>query len=75
MTRLLFLTSALLFVLTGLFLLWDHHTMQERSQNDRLTQLEIQMKMKMRPIIQVNRATIYNTDGEIVVEERREEKP
>ena len=68
MTRLLLIVSAFFFLSTGAFLLWDHYTTLERSQNDRLTLLEMQMKIKMRPIIQVNQATIYNADGEVVVE-------
>ena len=47
---------------------WDEKTMSSDSVNDRIALLERQMKDKVRPIIQISRATVYNTDGEIVIE-------
>ena len=48
---------------------WDEKTMSGDSVNARIALLEDQMKEKIRPVIQINRATVYNTDGEIVIEE------
>ena len=36
--------------------------------NERIALLEKQMQDKIRPVIQINRATVYNSDGEIVIE-------
>ena len=47
---------------------WDERTMSSDSVNDRIALLEKQIQDKIRPIIQINRATVYNTDGEIVIE-------
>ena len=48
--------------------IWDEKTMSGDSVNDRIALLERQMQDKIRPVIQINRATVYNTDGEIVIE-------
>ena len=47
---------------------WDERTMSSESVNDRIALLEEQMKEKTRPVIQINRGTVYNTDGEVVIE-------
>ena len=47
---------------------WDERTMSAESVNDRIALLEKQIKDKIRPVIQINRGTVYNTDGEIVIE-------
>ncbi len=40
----------------------------DRSVNDRLLLLEKQSEERATPRIQIQRATVYNTDGEIVIE-------
>ncbi len=40
----------------------------DRSMNDRLLLLEKQSEERATPRIQIQRATVYNTDGEIVIE-------
>jgi len=40
------------------------------SREARITLLEQKMREKTRPVINVQRATIYNTDGEIVIEDK-----
>jgi len=47
---------------------WDERDMSNKSVNERIALLEKQMKDKIRPVIQINRGTVYNTDGEIVIE-------
>ena len=47
---------------------WDERDMSNKSVNERIAFLEEQMKEKIRPVIQINRGTVYNTDGEIVIE-------
>ena len=47
---------------------WDWRIGVDDSVNDRIALLEKQMKDKIRPVIQINRGTVYNTDGEIVIE-------
>ena len=59
-----FLAAALLYA----GMVWDEKTMSDDSVNDRIALLEKQMRDKIRPVIQINRATVYNTDGEIVIE-------
>lgn len=39
-----------------------------RQLENTVTVLEEHLKQRIRPIIQVQRATIYNTDGEVVVQ-------
>ena len=48
--------------------IWDEKSMVNGSVNDRIALLEKQMKDKVRPVIQINLATVYNTDGEIAIE-------
>ena len=52
----------------------DQTKMCNESIEARIELLERQMESKIRPIIQINRATVYNTDGEIVVETPEIEK-
>ena len=61
----MFLVAALLYAGA----IWDERTMSADSVNERVALLEKQMKDKIRPVIQINRGTVYNTDGEIVIEE------
>lgn len=37
------------------------------SREERIALLEKQMKEKTRPVIHIERATIYNTDGEVII--------
>ena len=55
-------------------IIWDKKAAQRQSIEDRIEWLEEKMIERVKPIIQVNRATIYNTDGEIVLETLREKK-
>ena len=68
-----FFYAGVIFMGLALFLvwaviLWDWRTGTDGSVNDRIALLERQMKEQIRPVIQINRATVYNTDGEIVIE-------
>lgn len=47
---------------------WDERSMATGAVDARIALLEKQMQDKIRPVIQINRATVYNTDGEIVIE-------
>ena len=49
-------------------IVWDEMTMSGDSVDARIALLEEQMKEKSRPVIRINRGTVYNTDGEIVIE-------
>ena len=64
MILIVFMVAAFLYAGT----VWDERTMSGDSVNARIALLEKQMKDKVRPVIQINRATVYNTDGEIVIE-------
>jgi len=57
-----------LMVLSLLFIL-DTNVSTNAALRERVTWLEDKMIERVKPIIQINRATIYNTEGEIVVEE------
>ena len=61
------LALSCLIVICLLFIL-DTTVATSQSLGSRVTWLEDQMIKHTKPIIQVNRATIYNTEGEIVVE-------
>jgi len=62
---LIYMAAVTLFILVAV---WDWRTGTDDSLNARIALLEKQMKDKIRPVIQINRATVYNTDGEIVIE-------
>ena len=62
----IFLGFALILALAAI--LWDWRVGVDDAVDDRITLLEKQIKDKVRPVIQINRATVYNTDGEIVIE-------
>ncbi len=62
----IFLGFALILALA--VILWDWRAGVDDSVNDRIALLEKQMKDKIRPVIQINRGTVYNTDGEVVIE-------
>jgi len=68
MKNLIILILSCLVIGLGLMLL-DFHTASNEAVLARLELHEKKLKEKTRPIIQVTRATIYNTDGEIVIEE------
>lgn len=61
------LTASCLVLLCMLFVL-DTSIGTNQSLRDRVTWLEDKMIERVKPVIQVNRATIYNTEGEIVLE-------
>lgn len=62
---------ACLILLCLLFIL-DTSIGTNQSLSDRVTWLENKMIERTKPIIQVNRATIYNTEGEIVLETKEQ---
>ena len=62
---LIFMAAVILFILVAV---WDWRTGTDDSVDARIALLEEQMKDKIRPVIQINRATVYNTDGEVVIE-------
>ncbi len=70
MTRNTFISMVTLIgmILILALLLWDTNSSTIVSLNDRISLLEEKMIERVKPIIQINRATIYNTEGEIVVE-------
>ncbi|MGD8389655.1 MAG: hypothetical protein PVG49_21085 [Desulfobacteraceae bacterium] len=47
---------------------WDYREARDRSMEARLALIERQMARKSRPIIQVQRASIYSMEGELVLE-------
>ncbi|MCG7853120.1 MAG: hypothetical protein MIO92_11425 [Methanosarcinaceae archaeon] len=55
-------------ILICLMLILDTNVATNGSLRNRVTALEEQMIRRTKPVIQINRATIYNTEGEIVVE-------
>ena len=61
-------------ILALALILWDWHAGLDDSVDARIALLEEQMKDKIRPVIQINRATVYNTDGEVVIEDLAPEK-
>jgi len=48
---------------------WDSIRMERISLKDRVATLEQLMREKSRPMIHIERASVYNTDGEIVIED------
>ena len=62
---LIFMAVVTLFILVAV---WDWRAGTDDSVDARIGLLEEQMKDKIRPVIQINRATVYNTDGEVVIE-------
>jgi len=61
------LTIMVIILLAMLFIL-DTSLGTNQSLQSRVTWIEEKMVERIKPVIQVNRATIYNTDGEIVIE-------
>jgi len=61
------LLATILILLSLLFVL-DTNIGTNQSLRDRVTWLEEKMVERTKPVIQINRATIYNTEGEIVIE-------
>ena len=60
----------LLSIIAGLsILLIDLHWGTSESIEARLALQERKLMDRVRPVIQINRATIYNSQGEIVIEE------
>lgn len=57
-------------LLLAVILCADNNHMRESFQ-DRITILEGQMQRRIRPIIHINRASVYNSDGEVVVESHK----
>lgn len=55
-------------ILLAILFILDTSLGTNQSLRDRVTWIEEKMVERSKPIIQVNRATIYNTDGEIVIE-------
>ena len=55
-------------ILICLMLILDTNVATNGSLRNRVTALEEQMIRRTKPVIQINKATIYNTEGEIVVE-------
>jgi len=54
---------------TAALLAWDRSRGEKDAAEARIELLERKMEEKFRPMIMVNKATIYNSDGEIVIEE------
>jgi len=63
----IFLLSLVMLDLCTLFFL-DASVSTNQSLRDRVASLEDKMIERVKPVIQINRATIYNTEGEIVIE-------
>ena len=65
---------SILFVITTIgfcffeLLYFDTTLATRQSLESRITWLEDKMIERIKPVIQINRATIYNTEGEIVIE-------
>lgn len=62
----------------GLGFVLDTKKMEGVSRQERVATLEERVKMleemmreKTRPVIHIERGTVYNSDGEIVIEERK----
>jgi len=60
--------------LVSLLIILDTTIATNQSLGARVTWLEDKMIEKVKPVIQVNRATIYNTEGEIVLETNEDKK-
>ena len=48
-------------------------TMERSSLEERVATLEEMMREKSRPVIHIERGTVYNSDGEVVIEEARKQ--
>ena len=59
----------LILIAVGSMMVYDARDKDSESMEARVEILERQMKQKIRPVINVARASIYNSDGEIVIEE------
>ena len=60
---------ALLAVAAFAVFLFNHLYLRETSLDERVELLEKKMDLKMRPVINRQNASVYNSDGEIVIEE------
>ena len=70
--RLTLLISTLLIASMVGFVIYTHtQGMQRASFENRIDTLEQIMRDKTRPCIHINRATVYTSKGEIVVEEKK----
>lgn len=66
----LVVVQVVLFVVLGyLALFYDTKTMAEESMTARIANLEQTMQRKMHPVINIRRATVYTSKGEIVIED------
>ena len=57
-----------------LILTFDTFSSVQESLENRISLLEEKMIERVKPVIQINRATIYNTEGEIVIEVLEDKK-
>ena len=48
--------------------------MERSSLEERVATLEELMREKSRPVIHIERGTVYNSDGEVVIEDRHKDK-
>ena len=48
--------------------------MERSSLEERVATLEELMREKSRPVIYIQRGTVYNSDGEVVIEDRHKDK-
>ena len=63
---------ALAVAIASIVIVSDTKNMERGSLIDRVETLEMWMREKSRPIIQVQQATIYNGTGEIILEMKEE---
>lgn len=52
----------------------DTRNMERSSLDRRVATLEEMMREKTRPVIHIERGTVYNSDGEVVIEDRHKNK-
>jgi len=70
MTRVVAILAVMLYaaILALISMTLEARSVERSSLEARVAALERQLQRRVRPIIQVNRASIYNTDGEVIVE-------
>ena len=56
----------------GLIVL-DSRNMERLVLEERVEMLEEMMREKSRPVIYIERGTVYNSDGEVVIEDRHKD--
>jgi len=65
------MSAAMIIIMMIYIVIWfDAYNMERVSLENRIETLETQLTQKMHPIIQIQNASVYTAEGEIIIEEK-----